>query len=282
VVCDSYEVEGHRFGVRSTSEAFGSWISYALGAYRTEPTPDDESLRTYSVVVDDGAPESDRVGRGFNILYAGTMDVTRTLDRGFLARCLLREIDAFLHPARDDAVFLRAGVIEANGCVALVPSFLVPMLCAARRRAEKRGIHAPGGTVATLELGSGDLISPHSSIEVPPDAIETLERYVLGGTNDVRERFPIEDGERRRLDAVIGLRVEEGALAEAKPRSEALLELSLAAMNLQVLGGNGFRAIAEAVANSASVAVNWSSKDEMLDALADATRLARHELRIAP
>ena len=282
MVCDAYEVDGHRFRVRSTSEAFGSWIRYALDAYRTEPTPDDESLRTYSVVADDGATDGSRLGRSFNILYAGTADVTRTLDRGFLARCLLREIDAFRHPSRADAVFLRAGVIEVDGCLALVPSFFVPMLSGVRRRAEKRGIHAPGGTVATLELGSGDLVTPRWSIEMPPDAIEALARYVREEADDVREYFPVEDGERRHLDAVLGLAAEPTAPAEAKPRAESTLELSVAAMNLRVLGGKGFRAIAQAVAKSASIAVNWSSKDEMLDALVNAASLARDELRPAP
>lgn len=282
MVSDAYEVEGDRFRIRSTSEAFGAWIRLALGAYRRAPAPDDENLWTYSVVVADGVIEYGRVGRGFNILYAGTADVARTLDRRLLARCLLREIDARRHPARNDAVFIRAGVLDVDGCLALVPSLLVPSLVAARRRAEKRRIHAPSGTVATLDLGTGELIAPDVSIDLPQDALEMLEEQIPAETSDVRERFPIENGERRRLDVVIGIDVEQPTLARVKPRSEALLDLSLAAMNLALVGADGFRAIAQAVRNSASIAVNWSHENEMLDAFEDAARLARHEVRTSP
>jgi hypothetical protein len=282
VVSDAYEVEGDRFRIRSTSETFGAWIRVALGSYRTAPAPDDENLWTYSAVVADEAAEHDRVGRGFNTLYAGTADVARTLDRRFLARCLLREVDARRHPARDDAVFIRAGVIDIDGCLALLPSFLVPMLCAARRRAEKRRFRAPSGTVAALDLRSGEVFAPDASIELPRDALDTLEDPVRGRTRDDRDRFPIEDGERRRLDAVIGVDLEQSTLARVKPRSDAVLDLSMAAMNLRKVGGEGFRAIAQAVRSSTSIAVNWSRENEMLDALEDAARLARHEVRTSP
>jgi hypothetical protein len=53
-------------------------------------------------------------------------------------------------------------------------------------------------------------------------------------------------------------------------------------MNLPVLGGDGVRAIARAVVSSESLAVNWSSKGEMLDAFDAVTRLAVGELRTAP
>jgi hypothetical protein len=281
-VCDWYEVQEHRFGIRSTSEAFALWLRYALGAHRTQPTPDEEDRPTYSIVVDDGAPTAGRVGRGYNILYVGTMDVARTLDLRFLARCLLREIDALGSAGRKDAVLIRAGVLEAAGRVALFPSFLVPVLCAARRRAEKRGINAPGGRVAALDPGSGELISPIPSIGVPMDAIELLERHVPGAINGARDHFPIEDGGRRQLDAVIGLKIGQAALADEKPRSETALELAMAAMNMDVHGGSGFRAIGEAVRNARSIALNWSSTDEMLDALGLAMRPDDRGVRIAP
>jgi hypothetical protein len=271
-VCDWYEIQGHRFGIRSTSEAFASWLRYALGTHRTQPKPEDEDRPTYSIVVDDGASTPGRVGRGYNIFYMGTTDIARTLDLRFLARCLLREIDTLGSAGRKDAVFLRAGVLETAGRVALFPWFLVPMLCAARRRAEKRGINAPGGSVAALDPASGELISPIPSIRVPTDAIELLERYVPGAIDGARDRFPIEDGGRRRLDTVIGLKTGQTTLAEEKPRSESALELAMAAMNMNALGGSGFRAIGEAVRNARSVAVNWSSRDEMLEALALAMR----------
>jgi hypothetical protein len=272
VVCDWYEVQGHRFGIRSTSDAFASWLRYGLGAHRTQPTPEEEDRPRYSIVVDDGARTAGRVGRGYNILYVGTMDVVRTLDLRFLARCLFREIDTLGCAGRKDAVFIRTGVLEAAGRVALFPSFLVPMLCAARRRAEKRGIKAPGGSVAALDPITGELTSPVPSIDVPADAIESLERYVPGAIDGARDHFPIEDGERRQVDVVIGLKADQTTLADEKPRSETALELAMAARNMHVLGGSGFRAIGEAVRNARSIALNWSSTDEMLEALTLAMR----------
>jgi hypothetical protein len=282
VVCDWYEVEGRRFGMRSTSEAFASWLRYALGAHRTQPTPDEEDRPTYSIVVDDAASTAGRVGRGYHILYVGTMDVARTLDLRFLARCFLREIDTLGSAGRKDAVFIRAGVLEAAGQVALFPSFLVPVLCAARRRALKRGINAPGGTVAALDPGTGELTSPVPTIQVPMDAIELLERYVPGAINGAHDRFPVEDRGHRQLDAVIGLKIGQAALADEKPRSETALELAMAAMNMDALGGSGLRAIGEAVRNARSVALNWSSSDEMLEALVLAMRPDDRGVRRAP
>jgi hypothetical protein len=282
VVCDWYEVQGHRFGIRTTSEAFASWLRYALGAHRTQPTPEGEDRPTYSIVVDENAGTAGRVGRGYHILYVGTTDVARTLDLRFLAGCFLREIDALGSTQRTDALFIRAGVLEAAGRVALFPSFLVPVLSASRRRAQKRDLNAPGGSVAALDPESGELTSPDRSIQVPLDALEELERYVPGAIGGPHDRFPIEDGDRRRLDAVIGLKVGQTPLADEKPRSETALELAMAAMNMDALGGRGFRAIAEAVRNARSIALNWSSTDEMLDALTLAMLPDGPRVRTAP
>lgn len=267
-MCDWYEVRGHRFGVRSTSQAFASWIRYALRAYVTEPTRDEEAgWPAFSVVVDDGADGRGRVGRAYNILYVGTTDVARTLDVSFLARCLLREIDGMACHARNDVLFLRAGLIEIEGRVGLVPSLLVPVLCAARRRAEKHGINAPGGRVTALDPQGGDLIAPPTSLEGAPDAIGQLSRSFPASVNGTRDRSPIEDGERRRVGAMIGLNADQEHLVDGKPRSETTLELAMAAMNLEVLGGAGLRTIAAAVGGAKSISLKWSSTDEMLEAL---------------
>lgn len=114
------------------------------------------------------------------------------------------------------------------------------------------------------------------------DAIEQLERYVPGAINGARNQFPIEDGGRRQLDVVIGLKIGQAGLVDKKPRSDTALELAMAAMNMDVLGGSGFRAIGEAVRNARSIALNWSSTDEMLEALGLAMRPDDRGVRIAP
>lgn len=279
-MCDWYEVQGHRFGVRSTSEAFGMWLRYVLGAQRIRPTLEEEELPTYSIVVEDGT--SSRLGRGYHILYVGTMDVVRTFDLRFLARSFLHEIDMLGASERRDALFLRAGVVEADGQVALLPPILVPVLNAVRRRALRRGMDAPGGSVAALDLGSGELISPVPSVGVPTDAIDLLERYVPGATNGARDRFPIETGARRPLDVVIGLDIRQAELSNERPRSETAIELAMAAVNMHRVGGSGFTAIGKAVGGARSVTLNWSSTDQMFDALAVAMHPDDDGVRIEP
>jgi hypothetical protein len=275
-VCDWYEVHGYRFGLRSSAEGFADWVRYALAAYRTEPTAEEEdTYPTYSVVVEDGTAGEDRVGRRYNILYEGTSDIARTLDPRFLARCLLRQIDSIGCYAREDAVFLEAGVVEVDGgAPSLIPKYLVPALCAARRRAEKRGLYAPGGMVAALDLETGELVSPRLSLDLPADALDRLEEFVPRAVNGVRDRFPIEDGERAVVGSVIGVGIGQHVPVAPKTRPETALDLAVNVKNMQVLGGRGLRALAATVSAARCRGIMWSSTNEMIDAIALATESA--------
>ena len=51
------------------------------------------------------------------------------------------------------------------------------------------------------------------------------------------------------------------------------LELAMAAVNMHRVGGSGFTAIGKAVGGARSITLNWSSTDEMFDALAVARQL---------
>jgi hypothetical protein len=267
-VCDWYEVHEYRFGLRSTSEAFAGWLRYALAAYLTEPTLEEEDRSpTYSIVVEDDTPSEGRVGRGYNILYVGTTDIARTLDLRFLARCLLRQIDAIGYHARDDALFLESGLVEVGGSPHLVPAILVPMLSKSRRRAEKRGLYAPGGRVAALDLDTGELVAPPLSLEIPADALDRLAEH-MPSMDGVRDRFPIEDGERRMVGAVIGLGPGQQELVSMRPRSETVLDLVVNAMNLKLLGGRALRSLATMAAAADCRTVTWSSTHEMIEVIA--------------
>jgi hypothetical protein len=268
-VCDWYEVHGYRFGLRSSSDAFAGWLRYALAEYRTEPTGDEETdYPTYSVVVEDGKRGDDRVGRRYNILYLGTTDIARSLDLRFLARCLLRQIDSIGYREREDAVFLEAGLVDIAGSPRLINSAVVPKLAAARRRAEKRGLYAPGGMVAALDLDTGELVAPRLSLELPADAFDRLEEHVPAGSDGVRDRLPIEDGERRAVGTVIGLGVGQQELAAAMSRPQAVLQLASKAMNLEVLGGRALGSIAAMVAETECRGASWSNTNEMIEAIA--------------
>jgi hypothetical protein len=268
-VCDWYEVHGYRFGLRSSSEAFAGWLRYALGAYLTAPTAEEEDdYPTYSVVVEDGTRGEERVGRRYNILYLGTRDIARTLDLRFLARCLVRQIDSIGYHARNDAVFLEAGLLDVAGSPRLIHSYVVPALCAARRRAEKRGIHAPGGMVAALDLHTGELIAPRLSLDVPADAFDRLEEHIPGGLDGVRDRFPIEDGERRSVGTVMGFATGQQEFVGAMSRPETVLYLVAKVKNMDAVGGQALRSIAAMVRAADCRAVMWSSTNEMIDAIA--------------
>jgi hypothetical protein len=272
-VCDWYEAHGHRFGLRSTSAGFGEWLRYALGAYLVEPTADERTQSpTYSLVVeDDDAGEHRPVGRGYNILYVGTWDIARTLDVRFLARCLLRQIDSLGYRTRDDAVFLDAGVVEVAGSPTVVPSIIVPRLCRARRRAEKRGIYSPGGMVSAIDLDTGELVAPQLSLDVPHDAIDRLERSMPGSANGKHDRFPIEDGDRRSVSAVIGLGgVGQEDLVLARSRPETVLDLVMNVKNMPILAGLALRSIAAMVAMAPSRSISWSNDTELVEAVARA------------
>ena len=73
VVSSSYAIGDVRFAVRSTSHAFGGWLSEALGAYDV----DDVEDFLYSVVV----PEPPAGGKAKSShLYKGSTAIIRTLD----------------------------------------------------------------------------------------------------------------------------------------------------------------------------------------------------------
>jgi hypothetical protein len=273
-VCDRYEVHGYRFGLRTTSEAFAGWIRYALAAYRTEATLDEEEDDPmYSVVVEDWSRGEDRVGRRYNILYLGTWGLARTLDLRFLARCLLRQIDSIGHHGRDDAVFLGVGVVDVAGAPSLIPAYLARALCGARRRAERRGVYAPGGIGAALDLRTGELIAPSLRLEVPADALDRLPSFLPDNSNGDLDRFPVEEGERRVVRAVIDIGVGQDALVAERTRPGAVVDLAVTVRNMAVLRGRAIRSIVEAVSDARTATISWSNTNEMIEAIALAGRV---------
>ena len=87
VVSSSFAIGDVRFAVRSTSHAFGGWLSDALGAYEV----DDVEEFLYSVVVPE--PPADGKAKEFFILYKGSSAIVRTLDPVSLGRGLLAELE---------------------------------------------------------------------------------------------------------------------------------------------------------------------------------------------
>src|SRR6266516_1911129 len=97
VVSSSFAIGDVRFAVRSTSPAFGAWLSDVMGAYEV----DDVEEYLYSVVVPE--PPAGRKAKEFFILYKGSSAIIRTLDPATLGRGLLTEFDGHGLHERDDA-----------------------------------------------------------------------------------------------------------------------------------------------------------------------------------
>ena len=67
--CDWFEIEGYRFGVRSTSAGFGEWVRYALGSYRADGPLDPDVDPLYALIVEDGAtPQRPRLQEAPHLL----------------------------------------------------------------------------------------------------------------------------------------------------------------------------------------------------------------------
>src|SRR5215207_4458007 len=115
VACEWYEIDGTRFGVRTTSEVFAGWIDDVLAAYRAAGPREEDDDPYWAVVIEDGSSGAGRVGRPVNILYRGIVDVARTLDVRSVGRAFLLEIESILFPTRDDVVFLQAAALAGGG-----------------------------------------------------------------------------------------------------------------------------------------------------------------------
>ena len=263
VVCSWYEIEGYRFGVRSTSWAFGEWADHALSAYRVDGPHDEDDDPFWAVVVEDGTRGAERVGKRFNILYRGTWDVVRSLDIQAVARAFVLEIESILFPTRDDAIYLEAAALRAPGGTVLVPHIMVPGLARAARRVQRADLVAPGAMAVAIDPDSGHLIPVPSGLELPSDLYGRLAEAFASDPADPRAFV---DGEVA-VDAVLTY----GALPEAGvvhgSRAEALLSLAPSVRNLPLVGGRGVEGLARLVGAAHCYQGRWGSTEQMLDAL---------------
>lgn len=264
MVCGWYEIEGFRFGVRSTSHAFGEWLDHVLAAYRSPRRSDDDDREaTYSAVVAEDGPDATR--RRFNLLYLGGWEVVRTLDVGFMAERVLLDLESILYPIRRDAVFLEVGVVDAAGALGLVPAYLVPALNRSKRRGLRYGVRTGGGVYATLELGSGLVVPPAPALEVPSDALSSLEGFMDVPARTEREPF----AHAHPVDVIFERRYLEGERLWRTSRAEIAQALITRVRNARVLGGAALETVAEAV-RGADVYRGWyGSTNELYELLAE-------------
>lgn len=271
MVCRWYEIEGFRFGIRTTSHAFSDWLEHVLVAYRSPRRPDDdESSATYSIVIED--PEEDGRQRKFHILYLGGWDIVRTLDLGFMAECVYRDLESILYPVRDDYVFLELGQVDMAGALGLVAPYVIPALNRSSRRGVRYGVSTPGGVYAPLQLGTGMMVRPTPALDVPADALASLGRFMDVPARTESDPFV----EPRRVDLIFDRVYVDGLEGPSHPpRAELFQAVFPRVRNTGVLGGVAFETLAETVCN-AEVWRGWyGSTNEMYEVYRDVGRAVR-------
>ncbi len=168
VVSSSFAIGDVRFAVRSTSHAFGEWLSDALGAYEV----DDVEEFLYSVVVPE--PPADGKAKEFFILYKGSSAIVRTLDPVSLGRGVLAELEGHRLHELDDAVYVMASVAQVRGEPVLIPTSLGPGLAKLGRRSAKLGVEVPGQFAVGVDLASAQVIPIPRTLDLRGDPIATL------------------------------------------------------------------------------------------------------------
>lgn len=263
VTSDWFEIGGSRFGVRTTSEAFGDWVDYCLSPYRVGGPLDEDDDPMWAVVVDDEG-RSSAVGRCFHILYRGTWDVVRTLDVHGVARAFVTEIASLVHPFRDDAVYLDAAVASTSGGSILVPYVMVPGLARAVRRVQRAGIVPPGTMVVAVDPATGRLTRPDAALDLPADAWAQLaDRFPPNGSD---QRVFVDD--ELGVDSVVMWGGPEAVGVWHTSRAETLMRLTGWTRNLPVMGGRGIEGLARLAEGARCYLARWASTNDMIDVLA--------------
>jgi hypothetical protein len=172
----SYRIGNAKFGVRTTSKAFGAWLDSILPRYRYRRRA---NLR-YSIVVSGEEKDGQFSGKRFHILYRGSAQQVRTLDLPTLGRAFLAELESLQYQDRDDAIYLEASPVVADGVTALIPPAYATLIARLGRRVGQAGLQLPIGRIVAVDIRSGQLVPPSPELELPGDAIDQLKRMVGG------------------------------------------------------------------------------------------------------
>lgn len=245
-------------GIRTTSEAFGDWLTGALAAHREAA---DGPVR-YSIV----APERNASRRReYDILYRGCAAIVRTLHRPTLAQGLLAELEAWRFPVRDDAVFIRMAPIAGHGTVALIPPHVATTLAGQGQRCARAGITLPAQLHVAVEPPSGAVIPIPPSLRVASGALERLGDG--GGPDRLAVTEPFTAG-------ALLFFSESGGDVSRMSRGLALHRIAGSAFNLPRLGGDGVRGLGRLVAGVQCFAVNAVEPAKIVGAVSQALRMA--------
>ena len=180
-----------------------------------------------------------------------------------MAERVLQDLESILYPIRRDAVFLEVGVVDMAGALGIVPSYLVPALNRSNRRGLRHGVRTGGGVYASLELGTGLFAPPAPALDMAPDALASLGRFM-----EVPERTEFEPfTERRPVDLIFERHYQDGERLWRPSRAEMVQALFTRVRNARALGGPALATLAETV-RRAEVYRGWyGSTNEMYELL---------------
>jgi hypothetical protein len=263
VVGQSYEIGGMRIGVRTTSRRFGEWLGHVLEPYRIDGDPDSD-FDDFSIVLPGEEITKGPARRGYHILYKGALDVYRTLDLPTFGRALISELEAFLYPDQEDAVYLDAVAVRVNGAVLLVPSFLSTILGRSGRRLARWNVALADTTRVAVDA-SGCLVTPSQLLNYSDDLFGYLEKMSGPTTED---RFSIEDPVP--VDAVLFLDHQQESPLAPTSKGRALHHLASNTLNLSKVGGRSLPVLAQLVGGSRCYALGTLDYRQTLHALASA------------
>jgi hypothetical protein len=264
VVNHTYDIGGWAFGIRTNSEAVGTWLDECLREYRIDD-PDHEIDPYYSLLVETG--DSGSSVRRYHLLYRETMKIGRTFDLVGLGRTLLSELESYLFAEREDALYADAVVVAKDGATGLVPEMAVQYIDTLGRRVERAGVILPVDTKAAIDLTSGDVVPIEPMLRVPGDALDRLAR--IGGTNGRDHRLPLEGPVK--VDTVFSIGSAEEPL-QSVPPGLALYRMATHAVNMRKLGRKGLEALSRTVEGARCYEVASKTPVNVLDALAEAIR----------
>ena len=245
--------------MRSTSQQFGQWLDRALRSYRSE----ERHHSYYSIVIADAPPKGGLARERYHVLYKGTIAIIKTPDVRTLVRTFLSELETFLFPDRNDAIYADMNVVSLGEVNALVPDSLVPYIgTLGRRRLGRAGLTLPAEMAAAIEPGQGRVVPIRSMIELTPGAVDLLEEVVPGNGDD--PRMVVEQP--TRIDVVLSIGQGRDPLASVS-KGLGLYRLGSHLMNLELLGGEAIQSVRPMVEGARCYEIAAAGPAEMLDAL---------------
>jgi hypothetical protein len=267
--CDWFEVNGYRFGVRSTSPGFGEWVRYALDAYRVDGPPQERDDPRYALIVQDRAGGSPGDPRRLHIMYEGTWGIIRTFDVRAIARSFLSEIESLTFPDRSDAVFLDGSIIQGTGTTILIPTILVPAISAAGRRIRRSvDLRLPAQMSIALDPATGALVPAARGLRGPEAPLDALADHVPLGAEEGAWAFV---DQASAVDRILQLPSLPSPDPAPVSKAHVVYDLARSVSNLHAVGKTGIVALGRLVERADVMTASWADTEGLVRFLAAAT-----------